>query len=171
VLDHRPFSIAVARLGCGDGGKARTRAVHFGGRFSFPLPAGHIYIYRFINVAPQSPLLKTCWSSRAEPVWEIWPLAAETFAPDRPRGLRPSAAAATPAVFGMQRIGCQSWGPLCWLPGVRGSDSTAALGPHRVSRWCELRRSLVHMFRRPWMAWSFGKAAVAASLHPFLLTR
>ncbi len=71
------------------------------------------------------------------------PVCAATFAPDRPRGFRPTAAAAAPAIFWMQRIGRQSWGPSCWLPEVQGSDSTAALGPHRASRWRELLRSLV----------------------------
>ena len=60
------------------------------------------------NVAPAEPLLKTCWSSRAEPVWEIGPLAAATLLLIAIAGFRPTAAAATPAVFRMQRIGCQS---------------------------------------------------------------
>ena len=57
------------------------------------------------------------------------PLAAATLLPFALAGFRPTAAAAAPAIFWKQRIGCQSWGPSCWLPGFHGSNSTAALGP------------------------------------------
>ncbi len=123
---------------------ARTSVVHFVGRFSFSLPAGHVYIPTICSPAV-APLEKHAGRPGRSQLGRYWPLAAATFPPDRLRGLRPTAAAATPAVFRMQRIGCQSG---IFLLAARVSS----MGPERQ---CPGHRGLVagaRMFCSPGMA-------------------